>query len=162
MAVRERWSKTSPIGWSTPQCIERLEKLRAYRADLAQWRNLSLDEYLADRNTRYAVERLLHLVWEAVLAILDHLLSAKQEIVSDTYEDVPSHARRGGFLSEVRYRELRGLGGFRNVLVHDYVGLDDATVYRQMGKMNQVLPRLICDLELLVTPSDDRPGATEP
>ena len=22
MAVRERWSKTSPIGWSTPQCID--------------------------------------------------------------------------------------------------------------------------------------------
>ena len=141
---------------------KRLERLREYRVDLAQWRDLSLDEYLASRTTRYAVERLLHLVAEAVLDILDHLLSAQQEIVSDTYEDVLSNAHRGGFLSEERYRELRGLGGFRNVLVHEYVGLDDATVYRQMSKMNRVLPNLLSDLELLVQPSDDPPGAAEP
>ena len=140
---------------------KRLEKLRAYRADLAQWRDLSLDEYLADRTTRYAVERLLHLISEAVLDILDHLLSAKHEIVSDTYEDVLSNAHRGGFLSEERYRQLRGLGGFRNVLVHEYVGLDDATVYRQMGKMNRVLSILLRDLELLVEPPDDPPGTAE-
>ena len=129
---------------------KRLEKLRGYRVDLAQWRDLALDEYLADRNTRYAVERLLHLIAEAVLDILDHLLSAKQEIVSDTYEDVLSNARRGGFLTEERYRGLRGLGGFRNVLVHEYVGLDHATVYRQMAKMNRVLPALLSELELLI------------
>ena len=137
---------------------KRLEKLRGYRVDLAQWRDLSLDEYLADRNTRYAVERLLHLISEAVLDILDHLLSAKQEIVSDTYEDVLSNAHRGGFLSEDRYRELRGLGGFRNVLAHEYAGLDNATVYRQMGKMNQVLPRLLGDFEMLLAPPPDSRG----
>lgn len=108
------------------------------------------------------MERLLHLVAEAILDILDHLLSAKQEIVSDTYEDVLSNAHRGGFLNGERYRELRGLGGFRNVLVHEYVGLDHATVYRQMGKMNRVLPRLLSDLELLVEPPDNPPGAAAP
>lgn len=136
---------------------KRLEKLREYQGDLAQWRDLSLDEYLADRTRRYAVERLLHLIAEAALDILDHLLSAKQETVSDTYEDVLSNAHRGGFLTEERYRELRGLGGFRNVLAHEYVGLDDATVYRQMGKMNQVLPKLLRDLEaVLAAPPDSR------
>ncbi|MDE0026419.1 MAG: DUF86 domain-containing protein [Spirochaetaceae bacterium] len=137
---------------------KRLEKLREYQGDLAQWRDLSLDEYLADRNTRYAVERLLHLTAEAALDILDHLLSAKQEIVSDTYEDVLSNAHRGGFLTEERYRELRGLGGFRNVLAHEYVGIDDATVYRQMGKMNQVLPKLLGDFETLLAPPPDSQG----
>ena len=137
---------------------KRLEKLREYRGDLAQWRDLSLSEYLAERNTRYAVERLLHLMAESVLDILDHLLSAKQEIVSDTYEDVLSNAYRGGFLTEDRYRELRGLGGFRNVLAHEYVGLDDATVYRQMGRMNQVLPKLLGDFELLLAPQPESEG----
>lgn len=136
---------------------KRLEKLREYRHDLAQWRDLSLDEYVADRNTRYAVERLLHLISEAVLDILDHLLSAKREIVSDTYEDVLSNAHRSGFLTGERYRELRGLGGFRNVLVHEYVGLDDATVYRQMGKMNLVLPALLQGLEQLLASFEDQP-----
>lgn len=137
---------------------KRLEKLREYRGDLAQWRDLSLDDYLADRTTRYAVERLLHLAAEAALDILDHLLSAKQEIVSDTYEDVLSNAHRGGFLTDERYRELRGLGGFRNILAHEYVGLDDATVYRQMGKMNQVLPKLLADFDAILDPPPDSPG----
>jgi len=137
---------------------KRLEKLREYQGDLAQWRDLSLDEYLADRTTRYAVERLLHLVAEAVLDILDHLLSAKQAIVSDTYEEVLSNAHRGGILSEDRYRELRGLGGFRNILAHEYVGLDNATVYRQMGKMNRVLPKLLGDFETLLAPPPDSNG----
>ena len=133
---------------------KRLEKLRGYRVDLAQWRDLALDEYLADRNTRYAVERLHHLISEAVLDILDHLLSARDSVVSDTYEDVLSNAHCGGFLSDERYRELRGLGGFRNVLAHEYAGLDDATVYRQMGKMNLVLPALLSDLEQLLAPPE--------
>lgn len=137
---------------------KRLEKLRQYQRDLAQWRDLSLDEYLADRTTRYAVERLLHLMAESVLDILDHLLSAKREIVSDTYEDVLSNAHHGGFLTEERYRELRGLGGFRNVLAHEYAGLDDATVYRQMGKMNQVLPKLLADFDAILDPPPDSPG----
>ena len=137
---------------------KRLEKLREYQGDLAQWRDLSLDEYLADRNTRYAVERLLHLMAEAALDILDHLLSARQEIVSDTYEDVLSNAHHSGLLTEVRYKELRGLGGFRNILAHEYVGLDDATVYRQMRKMNQVLPRLLRDFEALLAPPPDALG----
>ena len=134
---------------------KRLEKLRQYRTDLAQWRTLSLEDYLADRNTRYAVERLLHLISEAILDILDHLLSAKQEIVSDTYEDVLANAHRGGFLTAQRYGELRGLGGFRNLLAHEYVGLDDATVHRQMGKMNLVLPGLVLDLEQLLAAPEE-------
>ena len=41
--------------------LERLELLRQYGADLTQWRDLSLDDYLRSRTTRYAVERLLFL-----------------------------------------------------------------------------------------------------
>lgn len=50
--------------------LERLELLRQYGADLSQWRDLSLDDYLRSRTTRYAVERLLFLVAGTVLDIL--------------------------------------------------------------------------------------------
>ena len=75
--------------------LERLELLRQYGADLAQWRDLSLDDYLRSRTTRYAVERLLFLVAGTVLDMLDHVLSARHEVVSDSYEEIVTNARTG-------------------------------------------------------------------
>ena len=75
--------------------LERLELLRQYGADLTQWRDLSLDDYLRSRTTRYAVERLLFLVAGTVLDMLDHVLSARHEVVSDSYEEIVTNARTG-------------------------------------------------------------------
>ena len=69
--------------------LERLELLRQYGADLSQWGSLSLDDYLAGRTTRYAVERLLFLIAGNVLDVLDHVLSARHEVVSDNLRGDP-------------------------------------------------------------------------
>ena len=134
--------------------LERLELLRQYGADLSQWRDLSLDDYLRRRTTRYAVERLLFLIAGSVLDILDHVLSARHEVVSDTYEEILTNAHRHALLSADLYGALRGLGGFRDVLAHEYVGLADATVHEHLVKMNRVFSALMRELELLVESSD--------
>ena len=134
--------------------LERLELLRQYGADLSQWRSLSLDDYLASRTTRYAVERLLFLIAGSVLDILDHVLSARHEVVSDTYEEILTNAHRHTLISGDLYGALRGLGGFRNVLAHEYVGLADATVHEHLVKMNGVFSELTRELEGLVESSD--------
>ncbi len=129
---------------------ERMELLRQYGADLSQWRGLSLDGYLASRTTHYAVERVLFLIAETVLDMLDHVLSARHEIVSNSYEEILLNARRQGLISSELYGSLRGLGGFRNVLAHQYVGLSDATVYQHLVKMNGMFGAITRELELLV------------
>ena len=58
-----------------------------------------------------------------------------------------------------RLESLRGLGGFRNVLAHEYVGLADATVHEHMVKMNGVFSVLAQELERLVESSDAPKGA---
>ena len=58
-----------------------------------------------------------------------------------------------------RLESLRGLGGFRNVLAHEYVGLVDATVHEHMVKMNGVFSVLAQELERLVESSDAPKGA---
>ena len=136
--------------------LERLELLRQYGADLAQWRDLSLDDYLRSRTTRYAVERLLFLVAGTVLDMLDHVLSARHEVVSDSYEEIVTNAHRHALISSDLYGALRGLGGFRNVLAHEYVGLADATVHEHLVKMNGVFRALTRELEMLVESGDAR------
>ena len=83
--------------------MERLELLRQYGADLSQWHGLSLNDYLASRTTHYAFERVLFLIAETVLDMLDHVLSARYEIVSDTYEEIILNAHRNGLISSNLY-----------------------------------------------------------
>ena len=97
---------------------------------------------------------MLFLIAGSVLDILDHVLSARHEVVSDTYEEILTNAHRHALISADLYGSLRGLDGFRNVLAHEYVGLADATVHEHMVKMNGVFSVLAQELELLVESSD--------
>jgi uncharacterized protein YutE (UPF0331/DUF86 family) len=119
--------------------LRRLERLREYAADLGAWRTLSLADYVADRHIRYSVERVLHLTTEVILDILDHVLSTKHDVVSDTYEDVLVNARARGIISLRTARQLKGIGGFRNVLAHGYLDTSNEEVYRNLRKMNRIL-----------------------
>ena len=63
---------------------------------------------------------------------------------------------RHGLISSVFYGSLQGLGGFLNVLAHEYVGLADATVHEHLVKMNGVFRALTRELEMLVESGDAR------
>ena len=62
--------------------------------------------------------------------------------------------RQYGFISSDLHGSLQGLGGFRNVLAHEYVGLADATVHEHLVKMNGVFRALTRELEMLVESGD--------
>ncbi len=129
--------------------LRRLEKLRQYFEDLGRWRRLTLADYLSDRQTRYTVERLLHLCSEAILDILDHVLSSRHDVVSDSFEDVLANASARGLISARLARQLKGIGGFRNVLAHGYLDISDEEVHRNLRKMNRILGGVIRELEKL-------------
>jgi len=80
--------------------LKRLEKLREYNADLHALGLTELDVFLSDKTVRYAVERLLFLVAENILDFLDHILSARFETVSESYEEIITNARRQGVLDD--------------------------------------------------------------
>jgi uncharacterized protein YutE (UPF0331/DUF86 family) len=134
-----------------PESIERrLAKLGQYAEDLAGLLPADFESYVTDRRAKYAIERLLLLITETVLDILDHALSAKHEVVSDGYEDILRGAHAHGILSTSRFRQLEGIGGFRNVLAHEYLALRDEEVYAHAVKLRDLLPALESDLESIV------------
>jgi uncharacterized protein YutE (UPF0331/DUF86 family) len=73
---------------------------------------------------RWALERGLQLGAEIVLDIGNHILSAHYGVSADNHEDVITQLHVRGVIDESLRERLRGLGGFRNILVHDYVRLD--------------------------------------
>lgn len=80
------------------------------------------------QSDRWALERGLQLGAEIVLDIGNHILSAHFGVSAADHEDVIAQLRANGVLDEPERTRLRGLGGFRNILVHDYVRLDPSRV----------------------------------
>jgi len=130
--------------------VKRIEKLKEYGHDLSSYSILTFEEYASDRKTKYAIERLLFLIAENILDFLDHLLSARSGVVSEGYENILENAFERGLLDRELYVGLKGLGGFRNVLAHEYLKLNDEEVFRNFVKMKNLLPTVIFHLEGLI------------
>lgn len=77
---------------------------------------------------RWSVERGLHLGAEIILDIGNHVLSATFGVTAESYDDIIHQLGHRGVLSSDLYQRLKGLGKFRNVLVHDYMRLDPTRV----------------------------------
>lgn len=73
---------------------------------------------------RWALERGLQLGAEIVLDIGNHILSAHYGVSAENHEDVITQLHARGVIAESLRERLRELGGFRNILVDDYVRLD--------------------------------------
>jgi uncharacterized protein YutE (UPF0331/DUF86 family) len=110
----------------TDSIRERLLKLEEAASGLE--RIAAARSVAADLRDDWAIERGLQVGAEAVLDIGNHLLTAHFGISARDYEDIITRLGDIGVLpAEVRDR-LRGLGGFRNILVHGYLSLDRARV----------------------------------
>lgn len=94
----------------------------------------TFDEYLANDMLRWAVERQLMIVGEALSAL-----------------------RRVDPASAAQIHDLARIVGFRNVLVHGYTTVDDSLVWRVVERD---LPGLTAALEALL-PTDE-PDGTSP
>jgi len=129
--------------------IRRLEKLREYARDLDELPVGGVDDYRENKTIRYAVERLLVLVAEVVIDVMDHLLSARHSVISDGYEEVLANARANALISEELYGRLKGLGGLRNALTHRYLTISDEQTYNHFAKMRALLPEVVSALDAL-------------
>lgn len=123
--------------------IKRIEKLREYQTDLQPYSALSVTDFKKSKTERYAVERILFLIAECIIDILDHFLSAKHNVVSEGYDDIIDNAFENGVIGTGLYEKLKGLGDFRNVLVHGYLLIDSAETYSIMVKKTLLMDEVI-------------------
>lgn len=75
------------------------------------------------------------------------MLSARFEIISESYEDIIENAYKKSLLNDPLYSRIRGLGGFRNILAHEYMRLSDEEVFRNFRKMLEMIDEIIQSLE---------------
>lgn len=110
----------------------RLLKLEEVIEHLLELRGLSVQEIEGDFRNAWSLERGLQLGAEVLLDVGNHVLSAHYGVAAADYEDILTKLGRNGVIGADLAARLRGLGGFRNILVHGYLELDPERVHQHL------------------------------
>lgn len=127
--------------------LERLKKLEEVLSKLKEKELMKLEEYKRDTDSQWIVERGLELGSSMILDIGNHILAGVYRTVAEEYEEILEKLGEKRVISEGLYEELRGLGGFRNILVHGYLSLNPDLVYQHYKKALGSFPRFISEIE---------------
>jgi uncharacterized protein YutE (UPF0331/DUF86 family) len=126
---------------------ERLRKLREILTNLRELRKVPREEFVASYRHYWLAERGLHLAAEAVFDAGNHILSGSFNAHPSDYEDVVEKLAVHKVISWDLRERLRGLGGFRNILVHAYLDIDEGRVYETLRDELEAFELLARDLE---------------
>lgn len=98
--------------------------LRRVAEELEKYAHVSGDILATNLSLRWTVEHGLQAGISLILQEAQHILTHHFSEVPETYEDSLAALRARAVISASLYRRLRGVGGFRNVLVHEYLQVD--------------------------------------
>lgn len=112
----------------------RLLRLDGIISGLVKLAGLDRAALLEKETNQWALERGLQLGAEIIFDIGNHILATRYSDYPDTYEDILTSLRQRGVIDGELHKRLQGLGGFRNILVHDYMRLDPDRVLEFHGR----------------------------
>lgn len=121
-------------------------ELSATCARLRGWLPITRDRLEQDLMLQWAVERGLQVAAETLFDVGNHLLSSAFDDAANEYRQVPVRLAAHGVLSAETAAALRGLAGFRNVLVHDYARVDLDRVLAGLDRLGD-FDAFLADLE---------------
>jgi uncharacterized protein YutE (UPF0331/DUF86 family) len=126
--------------------IERLKKLETIIANLDQKNTADLKQYSQDLDLQWYIERGLEVGSSIIFDIGNHILAGYFKISVEEYEHILKQLQGKKVISEELYENLSGLGGFRNILVHNYLSLDHELVFGHYQKALLIFPRFIAEV----------------
>jgi uncharacterized protein YutE (UPF0331/DUF86 family) len=119
---------------------ERLKKLAEIYRFFELHKELSYDGLVRDITVTLAVERASALAAEIIIDVLSHILASRHSLFPETYEETIEIAARQEVITDTLFKQLKGLGGYRNILIHEYIDLNYHEVYKNFRKLTDVIP----------------------
>ncbi|MBI3333008.1 MAG: DUF86 domain-containing protein [Candidatus Omnitrophica bacterium] len=110
----------------------RLAKLREYLGYLRILKRYSYREFASDPFVRGSVERYLHLAIECCLDLGNHLIADRGLRRAQDYKEVFLILGEAKLLPQAFAKRIAPMGGFRNILVHDYLKVDPRKIYEAL------------------------------
>jgi uncharacterized protein YutE (UPF0331/DUF86 family) len=106
----------------------KLRQLQEYLEDLAEYRDITLSNYMASKKDQRFVERTLHLACECCIDIAAHLVSRKALRAPKDNKDLFSVLHENGIITAPVGASMTKMAKFRNIVVHDYTRIDPEIV----------------------------------
>ena len=119
---------------------ERLKELDEILQELAKFRDITWEAFRTSLSQRWIIERGLIAAASVIFDVADHILAGHFGFYAETYEESLQSLRDRQVISEKLYRRIKGVGGFRNILVHCYLGVDPREVFENFHKGVRVFP----------------------
>ena len=117
----------------------RLRRLEQSVKRLTQLATMPLGEYLADSDARVIAERHFQIAVQCLLDIGNHIVAEQGLGTPDDAGGILDCLERAGVVTQDLYERTRGLAGFRNVLVHDYLDIDHDTVHALLQRVSDLV-----------------------
>src|SRR3989338_10347961 len=110
--------------------IERkLSRLTMYLESFNPILNKRLEDYLGDDYLRFSTERLIQLIVECAADINNHVVVKKGQRPPEDYRSSFLRAAEVGLISRKLADNIKGSAGMRNILVHEYMDIDDKMIF---------------------------------
>lgn len=107
----------------------KLQELERYIRQLQRFQSYRYDEIEGDLEKIWAIERGLQISVQIIIDIGNHILASIGENQIEDYTDVLSKLGKCNILPSEFAERIKGMAGFRNILVHRYVEVDLRRLY---------------------------------
>ncbi|MEK6607098.1 MAG: DUF86 domain-containing protein [Myxococcota bacterium] len=131
----------------------RLKRTEHALARLRRLATMPLDAYLADEDARTLAERHLQIAAQCLLDLGNHIVAEEGLGSPDDADGILDCLAGAGVVAPALHARVKGLGGFRNILVHDYLGIDHRRVHAMLGRLDD-----LADLARALGEHADKPG----
>lgn len=111
---------------------ERLRFLQEALARLDELKKTARDEFLANFEKSWSAEHGLHLAAEVIFDIGNHILVGHFKENPKGYGEIIPRLAEKSILTKELGAHFERVGGFRNILVHEYMKVDKEKVYERL------------------------------
>ncbi len=125
----------------------KLARLNMYLEKIKPLSDKSIAEYKADFYLKSSAERLIQLIVEAATDINNHVVVETGNRPPEDYSVSFIKASETGLISRDLAEKLKGSAGMRNILVHEYMEIDDEMVYNAIPLALQYYKEYIKQVE---------------
>lgn len=114
---------------SHERILLKLDEMNRYLQELDHLLPEAEEEYTANLSIRRACEKTIELAIESVIDVMAMLVSHLKLGVPKDEDDIIAILEKKKVLSSKLSAKIRGMKGFRNILVHRYGEIDDGKAY---------------------------------
>ena len=109
--------------------LSKLQDLEKYIQQLRKFQKYRYDEIENDLEKIWAIEHGLQISIQIVIDVGNYILASIGENQVENYTDILDKLGQQNILPSQFVAQIRGMAGFRNVLVHRYAEVDLRVVY---------------------------------